>query len=249
MTAAADLDTRRDLLASSAMSSGALSREQVKVGLGRSNAVVTVAMLAFLGLIVGYAAFGAANASDSSARILGFGFAGLFGIPLVMLLFALPRFLSPRYVILDATGLHIQHGREKVTVAWPDVVAVGFGYEHPDDKKFELPTSLEDAKDMVTGKSLVVGYLSDKAAEALQVSGKRRIALEIYPARLDAVHHIPKLAAYWTALAPPVEGVPSVGWRFPLPPVVAIAKEIDHGVHAFQPERRLGWYPRPWSGK
>lgn len=222
--------------------------DQIKVSLGRSNAVVTLAMLAFLGLIVGYATYGGVTTADSSARFISFGLAALFAIPLAMLLFALPRFLSPRYVVCDAAGLHIEHGREKVTVPWPDVVAVGIGYEHPGAQKPELPTSLEDLKDMATGKSLVVGYLSDKAAEALQVSDKRRIALEIYPARLDAVHHFPKLAAHWTSLPPPVEGVPSIGWRFPLPPVVAIAQEIDRGLDAFQPERRLGWYPRPWSG-
>jgi hypothetical protein len=77
------------------------------------------------------------------------------------------------------------------------------------------------------------------------------------------VHQFPKLAQYWIALPPPVEGIPSgegerqraggrgipsVGWRFPLPPVVSIAEEIDRGAHAFQPDRRLGWYARPWSG-
>jgi hypothetical protein len=94
---------------------------QVRVGLGHSNVVVTVAMLAFLGIVVGVAAYGAATADDSSARVLGFGIAGLFAIPLVMLLFALP-------------------------------------------------------------------------------------------------------------------------------PVVPIAQAIDQGARAFQPQRRLGWYPRPWSG-
>jgi hypothetical protein len=216
--------------------------DQIKVGLGRSNAVVTLAMLVFLGLIVGYATYGGINTDDSSARYISFGLAGLFAIPLAMLLFALPRFLSPRYVVFDATGLHIQHGREQVTVPWPDVVALGIGYEQAEAERPKTPTSVDGLKELITG------YLTDKVSEPLQVSDKRRIALEIYPVRLDAVHQFPKLAQYWIALPPPVEGVPSVGWRFPLPPVVSIAEEIDRGAHAFQPDRRLGWYPRPWSG-
>lgn len=94
----------------------------------------------------------------------------------------------------------------------------------------------------------VTDHLAGQAAELLQVSDKRRIALEIYPARPDAGQWYPKLQPYWKALAPPAAGVPPYGWRFPLPPVVSIAQDIDRGLWTFQPRRRLGWYPRPWTG-
>jgi hypothetical protein len=213
---------------------------EARVGLGRSNAVVTFAVLGFLGLLVGVAGYGAATADDSSARVLGFAFAGIFAIPLVMLLFALPRFLSPRYVIVDPGGLRIQHGKQQVALPWPQLVAVGIGYELANPGPGGLPpTSIQD---------MIADRVADQSAEALHVSGKRRIALEIYPARPDAGQWFPKLQPYWKALAPPVAGVPPYGWRFPLPPVVSIAQDIDRGLWTFQRQRRLGWIPRPWSG-
>jgi hypothetical protein len=212
------------------------------VSLGRSNAVVAFAVLGFLGVVVGAAGYGAATADDSSARVLGFGFAAVFAIPLVMMLFALPRFLSPRYVIVDTGGLRIQHGRQQVALPWQQVVAVGIGYEQATPAPATVPTSVDGLQDALRDR------LADQAAEVLQVSGKRRIALEIYPARPDAGQWFPKLQPYWKALAPPVAGVPPYGWRFPLPPVVSIAQAIDRGLWTYQPQRRLGWYPRPWSG-
>jgi hypothetical protein len=216
---------------------------QVRVGLGHSNLVVTLGVLTFLGLVVGVGAYGAATSDDASARVLGFGLAGLFAIPLVMLLFALPRFLSPRYVVFDAGGLRIQHGKQEVAIGWPHLVAVGIGYELATAPPPGLPpTSIDGLKDAVKD------YAAGKAAEVLHVSDKRRIALEIFPYRPDAVQWFPKLKPYWKQLPPPVAGIPPYGWRFPLPPVVSIAQQIDQGARSFQPHRRLGWYPRPWSG-
>jgi hypothetical protein len=215
----------------------------VRVGLGRSNAVVTLAMLAFLGIVVAVAASSAATADYRSARILGLGIAGLFAIPLVMLLFALPRFLAPRYVVLDAGGLRIQHGKQEVAIGWPQLVAVGIGYEQAAAEPPGLPpTSVDQLQDAVKD------YLAGQAAELLHVSDKRRIALEIFPYRADAVEWFPKLKPYWKPLPPPMAGLPPYGWRFPLPPVVSIAQAIDQGARTCQPRRRLGWYPRPWSG-
>lgn len=200
-------------------------------------------MLVFLGLLVGVGGYSAARADDSSARVLGFAIAGLFAIPLVMLLFRLPRMLSPRSVILNPAGLAIRHGQDQVVLPWPQLVAVGFGYEQA------VPAGRRAVPTLGGPQEIATDYLAGKAQEALQVSDKRRIAMEIYPARPDAAAWFPKLQPYWQQqLYPPRAGLPPFGWRFPLPPVVSIAQAIDQGIGTFQPNRRLGWYARPWSG-
>jgi len=213
----------------------------VRVGLGRSNAVVTACILVFLCLVVGTAARGALN-STGSARVLGAGIGLVFAVPLVMTLFALPKFLARRFVVLDVAGLHILHGKAAVSMPWSEVYAVGLGYGQAPADERKLPTSIEDVK------GVVKDYTVDKVSEALHVSGKRRIVLEIIPARPDAQQQYPKLKPYWKHQPPPFAGLPPFQWAFPLPPVVSIAHEIERGVRTFQPQRWLGWYPRPWSG-
>jgi hypothetical protein len=83
--------------------------------------------------------------------------------------------------------------------------------------------------------------------EALQVSDKRRIALEIYPSHPAARGHYPKLAPYWKRDVPPVAGLPDWLWRFPLPPVVSIGQAVEAGARTVAPSRWLGWFLRPWS--
>jgi hypothetical protein len=224
------------------MGYGQAAPPPVRVGLGRSNAVVTFCVLGFLLLVVGTAAKGAVT-STGSARVLGAGIALVFAVPLVMMLRALPKFLGRRYVALDAIGLRIEHGKEQVVVPWSEVYAVGLGYEQAPAEKQRLPTSVDDLK------GVVKDYTVDKVSEALHVSGKRRIVLEIMPARPDdAAQRYPKLKPYWKHQPPPFAGLPPQQWSFPLPPVVSIAHEIERGVRTFQPQRWLGWYPRPWSG-
>jgi hypothetical protein len=220
---------------------GFVAPPPVRVGLGRSNAVVTLCVLAFLCLVVGTAAKGAIT-STGSARVLGAGIAVVFAVPLVMMLRAIPRFLARRYVVLDAMGLHVLHGKEAVSLPWPEVFAVGLGYEQAPAAKQSLPTSVEDVK------GIVKDYTVDKVSEALQVSDKRRIVLEIIPARPDAPERYRKLKPYWKHQPPPWAGLPPQQWAFPLPPVVSIAHDVERGVRTFQPQRWLGWYPRPWSG-
>jgi hypothetical protein len=216
--------------------------EPVKVGLGRSNISVTVLLLGFLVAIVWFAGHGAWTSTDSSARFLGFAIAAGFAIPLVMLLRHLPRFVSPRYVIVDEAGLAIQHGKEKVLVPWQDVYAVGIGYEVAEEEATKIAHSFDDLKDEVSE------YLSSKAMEALQVSPNRRLVLEIFPVQPDASVRFPRLKPYWKALPPPAAGLPEFAWRFPLPPVVSIARQIAVGLAQRVPQRWLGWFPRPWSG-
>ncbi|HEX6686650.1 MAG TPA: hypothetical protein VF062_28010 [Candidatus Limnocylindrales bacterium] len=215
---------------------------EVRVGLGRSNAVVTFAVLLFVGAITGVAVVGGLRAQESSARILGLAIGAIFAIPLVMLLKALPKFLAPRYVVLDAQGLRIEHGRDHVLLPWPEVAAVGIGYEGAPRQAQGVPRSVEAIKEQA------VGRLAEHASEALQVSGRRRIALEIFPMRPEAGDAVSKLRPYWKALPAPMPGLPGVRWSFPLPPVTGIGERIAEGVRATQPNRWLGWIVRPWSG-
>lgn len=213
----------------------------VRVGLGRGNAVITACVLVFLCLVVGASAKGAVT-STGSARVLGAAIGLVFAVPLVMMLLALPKFLARRYVVLDPVGLRIQHGRDEVVVPWPEVYAVGLGYQQAPAGKRSLPTSLDDVK------GIVKDYTVDKVSDALQVSGERRIVLEIMPGRPDAEQRYRKLKPYWKHQPPPWAGLPPFQWSFPLPPVASIAHEVERGIRTFQPQRWLGWYPRPWSG-
>jgi hypothetical protein len=227
----------------------------VRVGLGRSNAVVTVALLLFLGGLVVAGGIGAVTASSSSARVIGGVVAAAFAVPLLMLLRALPRFLAPRHVVFDVYGLHLEHGRRRVSVPWREVMAVGIGRQLAPgesaartvrDGVTDLVMNRGDVGELAKGR--VQGALSAGAAEALQVSGKRRLALEIYPFRWDAVHRYPDLGPYWKQSPPPNAGLPAAHWRFPLPPVVSIGQAVGHGAQTFQPQRWLGWFDQPWDG-
>lgn len=117
---------------------------QVRVGLGRSNGVIALAVLGFLGWIVWAGARGGWHAGESSLRYLGFGVAAVFVIPLLMMLWALPAFLSPRYVLFDAHGVRIRHGRREAVVAWADLAGVGIAYQRAAEERTKLPASVDE---------------------------------------------------------------------------------------------------------
>jgi hypothetical protein len=198
-------------------------------------------MVAFLGWITYVSIRGSLREPDAP---LGYVIGGLFGAVLVFLLVKLPVLLRPRSLEFSADGLRFWHGSQHVHIGWDDVVALGIGYEQAPEEKagLRVPTSVQDEV-----KERVAGYLSDRAQEALQISGKRRIGLEIYPRRLSVAEEYPKLRPYWKDLTPPEGGLPPAGWRLPLPPVLAIAQEIGRGAQLYQPHRWLGWYARRWA--
>ncbi|GIH20833.1 hypothetical protein Raf01_90050 [Rugosimonospora africana] len=215
---------------------------QVRVGLGRSNGSVVVLVLAFLLIVIFAGGYGGWTSTQTSARVIGFGVAAGFMVPLVMMVVRLPRLLRPRWVVLDAVGLRIQHGPEEVVVPWPEIVGFGLGYEVPPAERFAVPLSKDDVAD------LAKDYLAGRVQEALQVSDKRRIALEIYPWHPAAEQYYRKLAPYWKRDVPPVAGLPDFLWRFPMPPVVSIGQAVEQGARVVAPQRWLGWFQRPWSG-
>lgn len=227
--------------AESETATGLAAPQPVKVGLGMSNAVVFILMLGVVGALAVTGIYTGAT-STGSARVFGIGFGALFAIPLVMLIIGLPRMLAPRHVMFEAAGVSILHGKRKVTVPWNDLVAVGIGYEEAPAKEWKTPLTPNQLQDLA--KDHAVG----KVQELLQLEGKRRYALEIYPARRTATEDYKLLKPYWKEQAPPAQGLPDVLWRFPLPPVDSIALKIGGGAQAVAPRHWLGWVPRPWSG-
>jgi hypothetical protein len=213
----------------------------VKIGLGRSNYVAAICVFALLTAIVVAGVRGGMNADESSARIIGYGVAVLFAIPLVLLIVGLRKFLAPRYIVVNPAGLGIQHGTETVMVAWPDILAYGIGYAVAEKERVRIPISLDKAQEMVADR------ITDATMEALQVSGKRRLVLEIFPAAPHLVDRYPRLRPYWKPQPPPAPGLPPIGWRFALPPVIPIAERIAGALYAWSPPRWAGWIRRPWT--
>jgi hypothetical protein len=217
-----------------------------KIGLGRSNVVLAIGMLAFFTVAVVICVRGALDAENTESSILVWFFAALFAGPLVMVVIGLPRMLAPRYVLVNPAGLGIQHGRRTVMVAWPDIAAYGIGYAIAEAERPKMPTSLDQAKEMVADR------ITAATMEALQISAKRQIALEIFPAAPHLVDRYPKLRPYWKPQPPPPPGMPPsalppMRWRFGLPPVVSISEQIAGALYAWSPPRWTGWIGRPWQ--
>jgi hypothetical protein len=215
----------------------------IRVGLGRSNLTVVIAMIVFLGGITAVSIYG--SAKDTSAP-LGFYIGGLFGLVLLYFLSKLPAFLKPRAYEFGPDGFRFWHGNDAELIPWQEIAAIGVGYEaKPADRApgLRVPGSLEDEV-----KDKIQEYAAEQAREVLHVSDKRRLALEIYPTAPDLMILHPRLKPYVKPLiAPGSRASQSVAWRMPLPPVVAIAQDASRGAQAFAATRWLGWYARRWS--
>jgi hypothetical protein len=214
----------------------------VVVGLGRGNIAATLIVLAFLAAIVAISAVSAIG-SDGSSRILGFGLAGLFAVPLVMMFVLLPRLVAPRDVVFDGAGLHIRQGGRVHTIAWPLIAGLAIGFEYKQEEKERIPFTLDQAKEVISERT------SAAVLDLLHLGDQRKFALEIYPSRPDAVEFAPKLRGYWKQQVPPAPGLPAAGWRYMLPPVVSIADQVGRGVFAVAPQRWVGFVPRQWPGR
>jgi hypothetical protein len=215
-----------------------LSADSVKVDIGRASIIAIVMAVVVLGGLAAAGVYAALDTQDSKERVIGFGVAVLFATPLVLMLVVLPKLLQPRGLVFDADGVRYWRGSTWLLLAWHEVAAVGIGYEQPPDLP-SLNLSLEDA---------VKGYVTDKLKDAMKIDGKRRIAVEIFPADPQAVQRHPILARYRREQQPPVAGLPSVRWRLPLPPVLGVARSVERGMQTFQQQRWLGWFARTWSG-
>jgi hypothetical protein len=110
---------------------------------------------------------------------------------------------------------------------------VGIGYEQPPS----LPAlTVED-------------YLKEKIADAVKLDGKRRFAVEIFPAHPGVVDRYPMMQKYRREQPAPFAGLPAVRWRLVIPPMAGAAHDIGAGVQAFQPKLWLGWFARPWGSR
>lgn len=209
------------------------------IELGRANIVLTVGMLIFLAGFVFFAVLGGLDAVETSSRVLSFGLAAVFAVPLLLLLRALPKLLSPRAILVGPDGLSLRHGKETIVIAWAEIATVGIGYAVP---ARERPPS-------TFGPEMMQQRLADAAAEALQISRKRQYALEIFPVRPDIVDRHPRLKPYWKHLPPPVAGLSPLRWQFPLPAVTPIVDQIANALYTLVPRSFFGFFPVPWRGK
>ncbi len=214
----------------------------VAVGLGRGNVAAGLIMLGFLTLLVVAGVVGGATLTGATSSV-GYFIAVVFAIPLVLLLIGLPRFFAPRAVVFAPGGLYIRQGSRQEGIEWSLIAGLAIGYEYKQPENPKLLVSTDGVKD------LAVERMTGATLEALQLSSQRRFALEIYPARPDAVNFAPKLKPYWVQQVPAAPGLPPMAWRFVLPPVVAIADEVGRGAFTVVPQRWVGFVPRPWSGR
>jgi hypothetical protein len=215
-----------------------LSADSVTVDIGRASILAIVMAVVVLGGLAAAGLYAALDTRDSTERAIGFGVAILFASPVVLMLAVLPKLRRPRGLAFDRDGVHYWQGSTSLLLAWHEVAAIGIGYEQPPELP-SLSLSLEDA---------VKGYVADKLKDALKIDGKRRVAVEIFPADPQAVQRYPILARYRREQQPPAAGLSPVRWRLPLPPVLGVARGVERGMRSFQQQRWLGWFARPWSG-
>jgi hypothetical protein len=220
------------------VTTGSGSTGSIKVDIGRASAVaVVMAVLVFAALGAG-GVYAALDSAETGVRVIGYVIAGLSGLMLLAFVTAIPRLLKRRGLEFDGQGVHFWYGQERLVLPWPEVAAVGIGYEQPPGTP-SLPLSVQDA---------IKDYVADKVKDAVKLDGKRSIAVEIFPADPAAAARHPILARYRREQPAPAAGLPGVRWRLPLPPVVGVARGVERGVRTFQEQRWLGWFARPWTG-
>ncbi|HCT75352.1 MAG TPA: hypothetical protein DGT23_01905 [Micromonosporaceae bacterium] len=214
------------------------SADRVIVDIGSANRLAAVTGIVLFGLFMTGGIYTAVDTQDTTISVIGYCVAGLFAVPLIILLRLLPVLFRSCGLAFSHSGLQYWEGRNQLLIPWHEVAAIGIGYEQPPELP-SLTTSFEDA---------VKSYAAGKAKETLKVDGKRRIAVEIFPIDAHAVAGQPLLCRYRSEQTPPAEELHSVRWRLPIPPVVGVAGGIERGVRTFHPDRWLGWFARPWSG-
>jgi hypothetical protein len=196
----------------------------IKVDIGRSSIFAIVLGILVFGLFSAGGVYAALDTTDTMVTIVGFFFAALFGLLVLICLLALPRAVQPRGFVFDADGIHFWHGQSWTRMPWSDVASAGIGYDQPREAP-SLPLSIEDA-----AKDFVVG----KAKEAMRLDGKRRFGLEIVPPSPEAAARYPALARYQRERR----------WRFPIPPVLGTVAAVERGVKAHGADVWVGWHAR-----
>jgi hypothetical protein len=208
------------------------------VNIGRASAIAVVMALVLFSAMGAGGVYAALDSTETAVRVIGYTIAAVCALLLLLFLIAMPRLLKRRGLEFDADGVRFWYGDESVALPWPEVAAVGIGYEQPPHVP-NLPLSVQDA---------IKDYVADKVKDAVKLDGKRSIAVEIFPVDPAATQRHRILAGYRREQAPPVAGLPPARWRLPLPPVVGVARGVERGVRTFQGQRWLGWFARPWTG-
>jgi len=199
-----------------------------RIDIGKGSVKTILVALPLL-IAVCVASVGAAvDAPDRATTMVGIFFSSVFGLLLLFVLRAIPRFVEPRGVVLDARGLHFWRRSEWDLLPWSEVAAIGIGYD-----RARRPPVVRLSR-----------YLAEQALSALKVEQRRHIAIEIFPKAPATLDSHPGLARYRREQPPPRDGLPFLHWRVPLPPMGGAGDKIDQAVQALRPGLRLGWFER-----
>jgi hypothetical protein len=207
----------------------ALGAGVVKVDIGRGSLIAVLISVPLLTLLSGACVYAALDAADRGTAVIGYCFAAFFAAPVLIALVRLSRLLRPRGLAFDGRGVHYWEGSSWTLVAWEDIAGIGIGYEEPPE---------------FTARERLANELLDQ----LKLERRRAIAVEIFPADPKSIERQPALARFRREQQAPAANLPSVRWRFPLPPAPGLTAKVGQGVETFQPARWLGWFARPWRG-
>jgi hypothetical protein len=202
----------------------------VDVRRGRIVGMV-LAVAVFGGLAAFFVWAAVAYRDDSTTRIAGWIVAAICLIPIVRLIVVRKRLLVSMGLAFDRRGLHYWIGGERGLLGWPQVAAVGIGYEAPP----HIPSiSLEET---------AAEFLADHI-----MKDRRRVALEIFPADPGLVAGTPALLPYRVAAEAPWPDVSGERWRILLPPQPGLPRTIAGAAQQVAPRHWRGWFRRPWTG-
>src|SRR5262245_28201213 len=103
----------------------------MKMDLKRANVITLLIGSALCLMLSAAGIYAALDAQDTATRVVGYCIAGLFALPLLMMAFSLPKLLQPRGLIFDEHGILYWQGDSRLLLPWPELAAVGIGYEQP----------------------------------------------------------------------------------------------------------------------
>jgi len=191
--------------------------------------VLALALFGGLGAFFGWAAI--AYRDDATTRTTGWIVAALCLLPIVRLIVVRKRLLMSMGLAFDGRGLHYWIGAERGLLAWPQIAAIGIGYEAPP----HIPsTSVEQ---------LAAEFIADQI-----IKDRRRVALEIFPADPGLVAATRALLAYRVVTEAPWPDVPGERWRILLPARPGMPKTIAGAAQQYASRQWRGWFRRPWTG-
>jgi hypothetical protein len=200
----------------------------IQVDIGRGSRRVLLVYVPLFALFVAGFVHVAVGAADTTTAVIGWVFATLFSLPLIVVALSLSRLLSPRSMDFDAAGLRYREGDASVFLPWEEVTGVGIGYDEPPAVASLRPGT----------------HLTNALLDAAKVERRRHLAIEVFPANPDALGQHPLLMRFRNDQPSPKPELSPGRWRFPLPPAPGLPAMVARGVESYQASRWLGWFSR-----